>query len=161
MGRLSVLKLVTICTCQTINKRKSRQACSASIAIWALTQSASSLAIKEPVWRRTKKRLEKKLRKSGFRIISGSWDFDKLNRSRYETSRLPEPEPEHEHAKRRSRYSIPQDSPEPERRTSTVQVSNLDDDADDYRPASPQFECNLCKDRFYLLKIEIFEELLK
>ena len=32
VARPSVLKLVTICICQTINKRKSRQACSASIA---------------------------------------------------------------------------------------------------------------------------------
>ena len=71
VARLSVLKLVTIYISLTINKRKSRQACSASIARWALTRSASSLATKEPVWRRTKKRLERKLRKSGFRIIFG------------------------------------------------------------------------------------------
>ncbi|CBY22451.1 unnamed protein product [Oikopleura dioica] len=66
-------------------------------------------------------------------------------RSRYETTRKPEVEPEP--VQRKSRYSIPEDSPEPIRKTPSSQVSNLDDDDDDYRPASPQFECNLCKEQ--------------
>jgi len=65
VARLSELKLDTICTCPIISKRKSRQACSASIARWALTQIGSSLAIKEPVLRRIKKMHERKRRKSG------------------------------------------------------------------------------------------------
>ena len=89
--------------------------------------------------------LKKKLSESGNNLFSVLVSSNL--RSRYEVAREPEEEAEPVQTRKSSQYMIPDDSPEPIRKSS-IAPTMADDDEDDYRPASPQFACDLCKEQF-------------